>query len=104
MDVVNQQLLQIVVERIRQAIQVEKVILFGSYAWGVPNKDSDVDLFIIVKNSTEPVHRRSRAVYRSLRDIVVPFDIIVQTEEEVAHHASISFTHHILEHGDVLYG
>ncbi len=104
MDVVSKELLQGIVDRICHAIQVEQIILFGSYAWGKPNADSDVDLFIVVKSSTEPAYRRSREVYRCLRDVVIPFDIIVQTEEEVKEQAKISFTHYILEHGKVLYG
>ncbi len=28
----------------------DKLVLFGSYAWGKPNKDSDIDLLIVKKN------------------------------------------------------
>jgi len=35
------------VERIKKEYQPEKTILFGSYAWGEPDKHSDLDLFII---------------------------------------------------------
>ena len=89
MDVVNKLLLQGIVERIRQAIHVEKIILFGSYAWGVPNRDSDIDLFVIVKESPQPGYRRARDVYRCLRDISVPIDVIVKTQEEVQQSANV---------------
>ena len=40
----------------------EQVILFGSHAWGEPNADSDVDLFVVVKDSDEtPFQRGLRA-------------------------------------------
>jgi len=32
----------------------EKVILFGSYAWGEPSADSDVDLYVVTRDSTMP--------------------------------------------------
>ena len=35
------------VEELRKEIPVEKVLLFGSYAQGHPNKDSDIDLIIV---------------------------------------------------------
>ena len=34
-------------EKIVREMNPEKIILFGSYAWGKPNSDSDVDLFIV---------------------------------------------------------
>lgn len=35
-------------------INPEKVILFGSYAYGVPNPDSDIDLYIVTKEDFIP--------------------------------------------------
>jgi len=106
MDVVNKLLLQGIVERIRQAIHVEKIILFGSYAWGNPSVDSDVDLFVIVDASDEPGYRRARSVYAALRGVVVPIDLIVKTQEEVQQSANVvtSLTKKVLEEGKVLYG
>ena len=40
-------LIQEVVERIKTEYQPEKIILFGSYAYGTPNEDSDIDLLIV---------------------------------------------------------
>ncbi|MCX6750959.1 MAG: nucleotidyltransferase domain-containing protein [Candidatus Pacearchaeota archaeon] len=38
-----------IVEKIKKNYQTQKIIVFGSYAWGRPTKDSDVDLFIIIR-------------------------------------------------------
>jgi len=62
-------------QRIVAAIQPEKVLLFGSYAWGTPNPDSDLDLFVIVASSDQPAYRRARSVYRCLRGITFPIDV-----------------------------
>ncbi len=35
-------------------IDPEKVILFGSYAYGVPDADSDIDLYIVTKENIIP--------------------------------------------------
>lgn len=53
------QKLKKVTEKIVKEYKPEKIILFGSHAWGKPSRDSDVDLFI-VKNSKK---RRSDREY-----------------------------------------
>ncbi|HAZ03457.1 MAG: DNA polymerase subunit beta [Bacteroidetes bacterium GWF2_42_66] len=35
-------------------IDPERVILFGSYAYGTPNADSDIDLYIVTKENIIP--------------------------------------------------
>lgn len=79
---------------------------FGSYAWGTPHEDSDLDLFVIVHSSDQPAYRRARAIYRCLRDIAVPVDVIVQTHDEVARSSKVvaSLARKVLEQGRVLYG
>jgi len=48
-----------------------KVILFGSYAYGIPNEDSDIDLYIVTKENFVPISfeenlRIKMNVYRAL--------------------------------------
>ncbi len=85
----------------------EQIILFGSHAWGTPNEESDIDLFIIVPESDlSPTQRATRA-YRALRGIrVEPTDIVVRTraETERYRHVRASLAGQILEQGKVLYG
>ena len=53
--------------RIRDALaplHPEKVILFGSYAWGQPTEDSDIDLYVVTRDDFVP------ATWREKRDIV----------------------------------
>lgn len=45
----NQKEIKKITDQIVKRYKPEKIILFGSYAWGKPTKDSDVDLFIIKK-------------------------------------------------------
>jgi uncharacterized protein len=58
------------VERLVRSFQPEQIILFGSYAYGEPNEDSDIDLLVIVAESTEPSYRRAQRAYGVLSGIV----------------------------------
>ncbi len=53
-----------IVDKIKLQYQPEKIILFGSYAWGSPSKDSDVDIVIIKK--TEQKHRQRMLTVRRM--------------------------------------
>jgi predicted nucleotidyltransferase len=69
-----------------KSIDPEKVILFGSHAWGTPTEDSDIDLYVVTKDDFMPatwseksaIHLR---VARSIQDILrrYPTDLIVHT-------------------------
>jgi predicted nucleotidyltransferase len=50
--------LQRLLEMLIANYKPEKVILFGSYAYGTPTRDSDLDLFIIKETSSTPFQRR----------------------------------------------
>ena len=39
-------------ELIVNAIPVEQIYLFGSYAYGTPHKDSDLDLYVVLKDDS----------------------------------------------------
>lgn len=92
--------------RIRDAVHVEKIILFGSWAWGAPDESSDLDLFVVVPFSEEPSYRRARVIYRCLRGIGMPVDVVVQTHDEVERSRTVatSLARTVLEKGKVLYG
>ncbi len=81
----------------------EKIILFGSYAWGKPYRDSDVDL-LIIKKTDEPFLERQEKVQLLLRT-KTSVDAIVFTpaEFERARRES-AFVKEIAEQGKILYG
>jgi len=57
MQSITEELIQEIKNCIVSAVHPEKIILFGSYAYGTPTKDSDVDLQVIML-SEEPMHKR----------------------------------------------
>ena len=82
----------------------QKVILFGSHAWGKPGKDSDIDLLIIKKTKQNPYKRIPEA--RSyLYDINQAFDILVLTPSEIKKRLCLGdfFIEDIIKKGKVLY-
>lgn len=70
------------VDRIVQALHPEKIILFGSYAYGNPTPDSDVDL-LVVMGTPQPHQERSWAVSRLMLPRPFPVDILVRTPKEI---------------------
>jgi predicted nucleotidyltransferase len=63
-----------IIERLKP-LNPDKIILFGSYAYGEPNKDSDIDLFIIKNDLTQDKIRDFELkVRKRLRDIIFKYD------------------------------
>ena len=83
-----------------------QIYLFGSYAWGQPNEDSDVDLFVIVPHSDESYRERGLRARTCLKDLRIAKDVLVKTQAEVdwASRVYASLESEILECGVKLYG
>ncbi len=98
--------LQEMTRRLVAEFQPRQIYLFGSHAWGQPHEDSDVDLLVIVPESSQSPLERGLAARRCLRDVRVPKDILVQTQAEVdwASRVYASLECEILEKGVRLYG
>jgi predicted nucleotidyltransferase len=85
----------------------EKIILFGSHAYGVPNNDSDIDLFL-VKNLDPLKAREYRLLARKqLRTLVfkynIGFDILTASNNFIEAREDYFYKVDILQHGKVLY-
>ena len=76
-------LVQEMVKRIIDAVDPDQIVLFGSYAYGIPHKESDIDILVIMETD-RPRHKRSVALYRALAGLFIPKDLLVYTPEEVA--------------------
>jgi len=72
---VRQEAIQRVVQQIVKQFCPEKVILFGSYAYGVPTEDSDVDLLVVMEAEGNPLHAAARI--SAAIDHPFPLDILV---------------------------
>jgi predicted nucleotidyltransferase len=73
--------IQEVADKIVQEFQPEKIILFGSWAWGEPTEDSDVDLFV-VKETTDN-RKTAREIDGSIFPRPFPMDLFVYTPKQL---------------------
>lgn len=99
-----EQKLKEITDKIVKEYQPEKIILFGSWAWGEPRRESDIDLFI-VKESQERRIERERQIQRLLLGSKLPVDVLVYTPQEVQRRLWLEdfFIKRILDRGKILY-
>jgi predicted nucleotidyltransferase len=69
MRAVTDAVLEEMTRRLVEEFQPEQVILFGSYAWGVPHPYSDVDLMVIVGQSDLSDYEHSLRAHRCLSEV-----------------------------------
>jgi len=91
---------------------IEKLILFGSFAYGMPTKDSDIDLLVVTSDEIIPVDFSEKAevylkVAREIESIRrrVPIDLIVHTRPMHRKFIELNsmFCREIMKRGQVLY-
>lgn len=82
MQPLTDNLLTTITYRLVSQFQPEQVILFGSYAWGNPTVDSDVDLMVIVRESSLSDYQRSVLGHRCLSGLGIAKDVVVRTRAE----------------------
>lgn len=89
---------------IAEKFDPEKIILFGSYAYGKPTPDSDVDLLIIMPERM-PRWRQVGAIYTSFDPYPFSMDIHVVTPERLRERIGLgdAFIRQITTKGTVLY-
>ena len=80
-----------------------KIILFGSYAYGEPSPDSDVDLLVTMSTALRPVDQAVEI--RTVVDFPFPVDLLVRTPEQLSERLRLGdpFFHEIIEKGIVLH-
>jgi len=93
-----------IVEKIAIGYDPDKIILFGSYATGNQNDDSDLDLFVI-KDSDLSRPQRTVQVRKMLYGSMIPIDLIVYTPKEIEESKDnrFSFVYEVLNSGKTLY-
>jgi len=90
-------------EKIVHIYHPRQVILFGSYAYGTPTVDSDVDLLVILAGED----KGSRKAVEILNTVnpQFPVDLLVRTPEQVRQRLAWNdfFLQEIIKRGKVLY-
>jgi len=100
---ITQEEIEDIVSRIASICLPEKIILFGSYAYGNPEEDSDLDLLVVLPFTG---HSTLKAV-EILEKVctTLPVDLIIRTPEQLAARLALNdfFLQEVVEKGKVIY-
>ena len=90
-------------ERIAAEFRPERIVLFGSYAYGTPTADSDVDLLVVLPFEGKPTRKALEILKKT--NPRIPLDLIVRTPEQIKERLSNHdwFICEIMEKGRLLY-
>lgn len=95
-----------ITEKIKKEYKPERIILFGSYAWGKPYKWSDVDLLIVKKSKKRRIDRGYELRKELSRSDLPPIDLLIYTPDEVDKGINVNhnlFLEDIVRNGKILY-
>ena len=99
--------LEILKSVILDTVAVEKIILFGSYANGTPNEESDIDLYVVMKDDAEMGELDAlKSIYKGLRyKLNMPIDILAGRKSSFERRAKLlTLENDIASEGIILYG
>src|SRR5271157_5846891 len=101
----DQKILAEIVQRVVEAAQPDKIILFGSAARGEMGPNSDIDL-LVIKGGKFNRWRLTTAIYRHLRGKASPVDVVVVTPDDVERYGDSPYLviAPALREGKVVYG
>ena len=96
-----------IIERLKP-LNPNKIILFGSYAYGTPNEDSDIDLFLLKDSLTLDNNRYyQREASKKMIDLTLKyklgFDILSAPTEYIKQREDYFYKVDILQNGKVIY-
>ena len=74
--------LEIIAERLAEAMHPDEIYLFGSQADGAGRRDSDIDILVVVPHEYADVDALYRRAEASLRGTRLPVEIIICTRQE----------------------
>jgi predicted nucleotidyltransferase len=89
--------------RIAREFKPEKIILFGSHAYGQPTPESDLDLMVVMQFEGDPLEQAVAMLNRL--NMLIPIDLLVRTPVQVQQRLEMgdSFMRDIIERGEVMY-
>lgn len=79
---ISQETIQEAIRRLVKAYDPLQMYLFGTYAWGSPDDDSDLNLLVVIESSDEKVYKRGDRAFDALLSLKIPNNIIVFTKQE----------------------
>jgi len=101
---ITDSILSEVVKKIVDNFCPQKIIMFGSLVWGIPQEWSDIDILVIL-DSDESTSKLAAKISLLAKPQYIPMDILVRTSEEIEQRVKIGdhFIKKVLVEGRVLY-
>ena len=106
MKKISKSTIQEAVKRLAEVYSPQTIYLFGSYAWGTPHEESDLD-FLIVLNNDVPLnvalHIKGK---QALKSMDISTDLVLNHQfffKERSEHPS-TLQHKIIKEGKLVYG
>ncbi len=103
MERVTQKTISAFARQIARQFNPHKIILFGSYAYGKPTADSDVDMLVIMPFEGKSAYKATEILLAT--DPRFPIDLLVRTPEQIKTRVELGdfFIREITKKGKVLY-
>jgi predicted nucleotidyltransferase len=100
---VDDQTIQDLCNRIVQDFQPERIILFGSYAYGNPTPDSDVDILVVLPFEGKNLYKSLEILNRA--NPAFPIDLLARRPDDTErrYREGDPLIREALDHGKVLY-
>ena len=104
MKQLSKELIDEITSRLAKALHPESIYLFGSHAKGFADRDSDVDLFVVVPDTDVDQRQLARQGRRSLWGLRIPVDLVVCTDSQVKKWAPVNcnFIHTVIKKGRLI--
>lgn len=99
--------LQTIIDTIIGIVPVEQIYLFGSYATGIPHADSDLDIFVVIKEDADIREIDAiKLINKAIRDKkTMPVDIVVSKKNKFNQRKyTPSIERQVVQEGMMLYG
>jgi len=102
---ISNETIQEAVRRLVKAYDPLEVYLWGSYAWGNPNEDDDLNLLVVIESSDKKVYERGDKAFDTLLGLKIPTNVIVFTKQEFDTFSQdeTSLTYEVKNKGKMLY-
>ncbi len=79
---INNKILEEVKTKLISTYNPLEIYVFGSYAWGKPDEESDLDLLVVVDDYTKSRHDMLVDGHRALMNLDIGKDILIFTKDE----------------------
>ena len=103
MEKITQRAISSFARKVAKRFNPNKIILFGSYAYGKPTEDSDVDVLVIMRFKGKGAQKATEILLAT--DPRFPIDLLVRTPKQIKTRIKLGdfFIKEITQKGKVLY-